>query len=179
MTLSSLNPIKTSHLIIREIIQEDLMALYNLLSNEDVMHYSVHGAYSLEQTKEWLSFIIDFYTKNPVGMWAVAEKNNNQLIGICGLMPLDDNPSQYQIGYRILPAFQGRGYATEAVIAVRNYACNVNISNFVAFVERENKPSIRVAEKIGMKFFKNDTYKDIPVLVYEYNMENEIKKEDF
>jgi [ribosomal protein S5]-alanine N-acetyltransferase len=164
--------INTTRLIIREIIEEDLMALHDLLSNKDVMHYSVHGPYSLEQTKEWLSFIINFYAKNPIGMWAVTEKNNNVLIGICGLMPLNDNINQYQIGFRLLPSFQGKGYATEAAIAVRDYGCKMNITEFIAFVVRENKSSIRVVEKIGMRFLKNDIYENIPVLVYEYRMAN-------
>lgn len=132
------------------------------------MRYSVYGPYSIEKTKEWLSFIIEYYTKNPLGMLAVTELNDNLLIGICGLMPLDNDEDQYEIGYRILPKFQGKGYATEATIAIRDYAANVNINKFVAFIEKENKPSIKIAEKIGMKFLKNDIYKNIPVLLYEY-----------
>lgn len=165
--------IQTSRLIIREIIQEDLMALYNLLSDEDVMLYSLYGPYSFEQTKEWLSFIIDFYTKNSIGMWAVTEKETNRLIGICGLMPLDNKVDQYEIGYRILPMFQRKGYATEAAIAVKDYACKINIAKFIAYIVKENEFSIRVAEKIGMRFLKKDTYKNMPVLVYEYDMKNE------
>ena len=122
----------------------------------------------MEKTKEWLSFIIEYYTKKPLGMLAVTEQNNNRLIGICGLMPLDDDENQYEIGYRILPKFQGKGYATEAAIAIRDYAANVNINKFVAFIEKENIPSIKIAEKIGMKFSKNYIYKNIPVLLYEY-----------
>ena len=87
------------------------------------------------------------------------------------LMPLSDDDSKYEIGYRILPDFQGKGYATEAAIAVRDYAISVGVNQFIAFVEKENKPSVKISEKIGMNFLKNGTYKNIPVLIYEYKVE--------
>lgn len=165
------NTIATENLEIREINASDLVALYALLSNKDVMRYSVHGPYSEKQTEDWISFITEHYKKYPLGMWAITEKDNDVLIGICGLMPLSDDDSKYEIGYRILPDFQGKGYATEAAIAVRDYAVSVGITQFIAYIEKENKPSIRISEKIGMHFSRNDEYKGIPVLVYEYNQQ--------
>lgn len=165
------NKIDTARLTIREITANDLNALYGLLSNEDVMRYSVHGPYSKKQTEDWISFITEHYKKYPLGMWAVIEKDNDVLIGICGLMPLSDDDSKYEIGYRILPDFQGKGYATEAAIAVRDYAISVGVNQFIAYIEKENKPSVKISEKIGMNFLKNGTYKNIPVLIYEYKVE--------
>ncbi|MFM8454049.1 MAG: GNAT family N-acetyltransferase [Gammaproteobacteria bacterium] len=162
--------IETTNLLIREIRTEDFNSLYSLLSDEEVMRYSVYGPYSLEQTKEWISFITDHYTKKPFGMWAVIEKKTDILIGISGLMPLEDDETEYQVGYRILPKFQGRGYGTEAVLAIRDYAIKKDLKKFIAFIVEENKPSIRVAEKAGMKFLRHDTYKDIPILLYEYKL---------
>ncbi len=163
--------IDTYRLKIREIGANDLNALYELLSNNDVMCYSVHGPYSKKQTEDWIRFITEHYKKYPLGMWAVTEKNNDLLIGICGLMPLSEDDSKYEIEYRILPNFQGKGLATEAAIAVRDYAVRVGITNFIAYIEEENKPSVKISEKIGMRFLKKGTYKNIPVLIYEYNVE--------
>ena len=67
-----------------------------------------------------------------------------------------------------MPDFQGKGLATEAAMAVRDYAAGIEINEFIAFVDPENKPSIKVAEKIGMRFLRNDTYKGIPVVLYKY-----------
>lgn len=166
-----MNRFITAKLAIREISITDLDALHALLSNKDVMRYSAHGPYSKKQTEDWISFITEHYKKYPLGMWAVIAKDNDVLIGICGLMPLSDDDSKYEIGYRILPDFQGKGYATEAAIAVRDYAISVGITQFIAYIEKENKPSIRISEKISMHFSRNDEYKGIPVLVYEYNQQ--------
>ena len=100
-------------------------------------------------------------------MLVVIEKDNDVLIGICGLMPLSDDDSKYEIGYRILPDFQGKGYATEATITVKDYAITVEVNQFIAYIEKEKKPSVKISEKIGMNFLKNGTYKIIPVIIYE------------
>ena len=63
MILNSLQPIKTDQLIIREITKKDLSALYKLLSDKEVMRYSVHGPCTIIQTKDWISFISEHYTK--------------------------------------------------------------------------------------------------------------------
>lgn len=164
-----MNIVATTHnLIIREIVGNDFEALFNLLSNKEVMRYSVRGPYSNEQTKDWMLFIIERYQKYPLGIWAVTEKNNDAPIGICGFIPLEEDDTQYEISYRLLPHFQGKGLATEASLAVKDYAASVGIHEFIAYIEPENKSSIRVAEKIGMRFFKNDKYKGIPVVLYKY-----------
>ncbi|MDZ5762001.1 GNAT family N-acetyltransferase [Candidatus Cyrtobacter comes] len=162
------NIAKTQNLIIREIADTDFEALFNLLSNKEVMRYSVRGPYSKEQTKDWMLFILERYKKYPLGIWAVTEKNNDVPIGICGFIPLEEDDTQYEISYRLLPHFQGKGFATEAAMAVRDYAAGIEINEFIAFVDPENKPSIKVAEKIGMRFLRNDTYKGIPVVLYKY-----------
>jgi ribosomal-protein-alanine N-acetyltransferase len=158
----------TQNLIIREIVDNDFEALFNLLSNKEVMRYSVRGPYSKEQTKDWMLFILERYTKYPLGIWAVPEKHNDVPIGICGFIPLEEDDTQYEISYRLLPDFQGKWFATEAAMAVRDYATGIEINEFIAFVDPENKASIRVAEKIGMRFVRNDTYKGIPVVLYKY-----------
>jgi len=57
-----------------------------------------------------------------------------------------------QIGYTIAPAFQGHGYATEAVGALVAYVLETLGADVVrAYANSENVPSIRVAEKVGMR----------------------------
>ena len=105
------NIAKAQNLIIREIVDNDFEALCNLLSNKEVMRYSVRGPYSKEQTKDLMLFILDRYKKYPLGIWAVTEKHNDIPIGICGFIPLEEDDTQYEIIYRLLPDFQGKGFA--------------------------------------------------------------------
>ena len=69
-----------------------------------------------------------------------------------GLSPADDETGVIKIGYTMSPAFQGRGYATEAVAALIAYAFDTLGADVVrAYASAENLPSIRVAEKVGMQ----------------------------
>lgn len=65
---------------------------------------------------------------------------------------------EIEVGYRLGRAHWGRGYATEAVIAVRDYSFNVlGLPRLVALVDPMNVASIRVAKKAGMHFEREVT----------------------
>ena len=66
-----------------------------------------------------------------------------------------------KVGYTIAPAFQGRGYATEAVGALVDYALAVLGADVVrAHASAENVPSLRVAEKVGMRLVERLEHRD-------------------
>ena len=67
------------------------------------------------------------------------------------MSPAEGEPGVMKIGYTMDPAFQGRGYATEAVRALVDYAFDTLGADVVrAYASAENLPSIRVAEKAGL-----------------------------
>jgi aminoglycoside 6'-N-acetyltransferase len=87
--------------------------------------------------------------------FSVEERIGGRLVGDIGLSPADDDPSVIKIGYTIAPAAQGRGYATEAVRALIGYAFDRLGADVVrAYANEENVPSIRVAEKVGMRLIE-------------------------
>lgn len=83
---------------------------------------------------------------------SVEELDGGRLVGDVGLSPAEGEPGVIKVGYTIDPAFQGRGYATEAVEALVAYAFDTVGAKVVrAYASAENAPSIRVAEKVGMR----------------------------
>jgi RimJ/RimL family protein N-acetyltransferase len=89
-----------------------------------------------------------------LGGWVqltAEEGDTHQLVGDVGLSPAEDDPGVIKIGYTMSPAFQGRGYATEAVGALIGYAFDTLGAEVVrAYASAANTPSIRVAEKAGL-----------------------------
>jgi Acetyltransferases, including N-acetylases of ribosomal proteins len=73
--------------------------------------------------------------------------------GDCGLTPqVVDGVTELEVGYHVVPALQGRGYATEAAAACRDYARTaLGASRLIAIIHPDNRPSQRVAEKIGLR----------------------------
>ena len=55
-----------------------------------------------------------------------------------------------ELAWVIYPGFQGRGDATEAALAARDWACRtLGLGPLVSLIDTANAPSIRVAEKLG------------------------------
>jgi RimJ/RimL family protein N-acetyltransferase len=91
---------------------------------------------------------------------SVEERESGQLVGDVGLSAVEGEPGVVKIGYTIAPGFQGRGYATEAVRALIDYAFDTLGAKVVrAYASAENAPSIRVAENAGMRLVERYTHR--------------------
>jgi RimJ/RimL family protein N-acetyltransferase len=81
---------------------------------------------------------------------SIADRATDAFLGSCGLSGLSGN--SFEVYYAVLLAHQGQGIATEAVRALVDYSFNtLEIEELVAFVSPENRPSVRVAEKLGFE----------------------------
>ena len=162
--------IETKNLILREFVMEDAPALQKILSDKDVMRFSIWGPLDLEATKVFLEkTAIGSYKTDGFGKWAVIHKDTNTLIGSCGLLNEDigNNEIKTELGYRLAKEFWGKGLGTEAASAVRDYAfTTLQLDEIVSCIDKENAPSIRVAEKVGMKFWQNGSIFGKPCMIY-------------
>ena len=101
-------------------------------------------------------------------MLALTLKGNHQLIGFCGLLhQIVDEENFIELGYRLDQAFWGNGMATEAALAIKNYALNeLKIPTLISIIHHENMASKKVASKVGMTLLKKTNFKDVLVDVF-------------
>jgi ribosomal-protein-alanine N-acetyltransferase len=86
------------------------------------------------------------------GIWLMLCAAEGVLIGDIGFKGPPDNQQAVEIGYSVLPAFQGRGYATEAARALIGWAfAQPGVRRVVANCHFDNAASIRVLEKAGLR----------------------------
>jgi RimJ/RimL family protein N-acetyltransferase len=148
--------LETERLNLRRLSVEDNEFILKLLNEPAFMHNigdrkvrtpDAARAYILKR-------VVASYEQNGFGLWAVDLKESGEPIGMCGLIKrdaLDD----VDIGYAFLSKFWSKGYATEATLAVKQYAQQViGLKRLAAIVDPDNQSSIRVLEKIGLKFEK-------------------------
>ena len=89
------------------------------------------------------------------------EDREGRLVGDVGISPADGEPAVLKVGYTVSPAFQGRGFATEAIAALVDYAFDTLGADVVrAYASADNTPSIRVAEKVGMRLVERYEHRD-------------------
>jgi len=95
-----------------------------------------------------------------VSFWAVIRKDDLIFIGICGLLKQHiDNIDEIEVGYRINDIYWGKGYGTEAAKGCIQYAKNkLELTSVISLILPENKQSIRVAEKNGLKLEKKSMF---------------------
>jgi ribosomal-protein-alanine N-acetyltransferase len=92
------------------------------------------------------------YKQFGFGLMLVRLRESLEPIGTCGLIKREQLPD-VDIGFAYLPAFRGQGYAIEAARAVLAYGKRqFGLTRIVAIVSPANAGSIRVLEKVGMKF---------------------------
>ena len=174
--------LETNRLIMRPFEERDAEGLFLLDSNPEVMKY-VGGVVStkIEQSQQMVEFIQKQYKENGVGRLAVIEKSTNTLIGWSGLKYLTSEingmKNVYELGYRFLPEYWGKGYATETARAALNYAFNEIKTDVVyAMAVTENTGSNRVLQKLG--FEELGTFLDDSDLCYWYRLKKENYKQN-
>ncbi|MDE5714957.1 MAG: GNAT family N-acetyltransferase [Anaeroplasmataceae bacterium] len=169
---------ETERLYLRELNQNDYIALCKILKDEEVM-YAYEGAFSDEEVQIWLDRQIQRYALYGFGLWAVILKENHELIGQCGLtMQPWREEEVLEIGYLFQKKYWHKGYAIEAAKECKKYAFQVLNAEYVCSIIRDtNIASQRVAIKNGM--IKKDTwikhYRGIDMLHYQYICKNQNK----
>jgi ribosomal-protein-alanine N-acetyltransferase len=81
-------------------------------------------------------------------MWAVTQKGNPSLIGTICLWNIIVHKAQAEIGYELLPGFQGKGIMQEAIPRVIRYAFeDMALRSIVAVLEPGNLRSVKLLQK--------------------------------
>ena len=144
--------LETERLLLREFDEGDVGAYYALGSDPAVLRYvHVEPLASVEQALESLrSRPLADYRKHGFGRWACVLKATGEVVGWSGLKRLDDL-EEVDLGYWLMPAFWGRGLATEAGRAVLKYGFeSLRLEQIIGLVDPANVASVRVLEKVGM-----------------------------
>ena len=147
----------TERLLLRHFHILDDEAMYRIFGDVEVMRFG-DGVQTGEWVQNWIRICLErYYQTWGFGPYAVVEQSSRNVIGYCGLFYFPDIGGQpeIEIGYRLARSAWGRGYATEAALSVRDFAfTTLGIKRLIAMIDPSNVASIRVAEKIGMKYEK-------------------------
>lgn len=163
--------LETNRLYLREMEQSDFDSLCKILKDPKTMYAYEHG-FSDEEVQDWLDKQKKRYREDGFGLWAVIEKESNQMIGQCGLTFQDfDGREVLEVGYLFQRAYWHKGFATEAAIACKEYAFeHLHAKEVYSIIRDSNIASQNVAVRNGMqicgKFTKHYYGMDMPHLVY-------------
>jgi ribosomal-protein-alanine N-acetyltransferase len=154
--------LETERLVLRPLSIDDLDDLAGFLADPETMRYIGPGEpRSREQARQSLTRMIEIFEARGYGQLAVVRKPDGAFLGRCGILLWDPSswtivdgeppePVETEIGYLLGREHWGQGYATEAAIAVRDWAVEHLTPRLVALIYPENTRSAGVARKLGM-----------------------------
>lgn len=154
---------ESARLYYREFTAADDVLLFQLDANPEVHRYLGNNPVThIDQVREYLASVISQYATNGVGRMTAFLKETDEFIGWGGLK-LESNVNGhdrfYDIGYRLLPQFWGRGYATESARFFIDYGFNqLDISVINATALRANTASCNALVKSGLQEIETFDY---------------------
>lgn len=121
-----------------------------------------------DTSRAWLERQIDAYGTRGFALLIVEDRATGEFLGTAGpTVQLVEEVVEVEIGWHTRPGRKGEGIAPEAAAAARDWAfANLEIDHLISLVRPENRPSGRVAEKIGMHVDREVDYKGLRHHVY-------------
>lgn len=145
--------IATERLLVQRAELSDAPFILELLNSPTWLEFiGDRGITSLEKAEKYIQeSLTSAYEENGHGLFKVCLKTDRTPIGLCGFLKRDYLES-VDIGYALLPEFEGRGYAYEAANAVLDYGqTTLNLNPILAITAQKNKKSQKLLVKIGLK----------------------------
>ena len=148
--------IETQRLVIRAFTENDRMGIFNIMKDKEMSLYTPDDQWeNLEDADEFLKLVFWLYDLDHhtfKHFFAVTDKQNGDLIGLCGVGGVEYDRNQNEVFYHIGKRFWGKGYATEAAEAMLEYGFSrLGLNKINGIVQKENIASNKVMDKIGMK----------------------------
>jgi ribosomal-protein-alanine N-acetyltransferase len=174
--------IETERLIIRELVLKDDQGMFELDSDKDVHQYLGNKPIkTIEQSREIINMIRQQYLDNGIGRWAVVEKSTNNFLGWTGFKLIKEltnhHINYYDLGYRLIKKYWGKGIATEAAKACLDYGFTaLNQTNIYGMTDVNNKASRNVLEKTGLKYKETFSLNGVPHVWFELSKEEWTKR---
>ncbi len=160
--------IETPRLIIRALLPEDKLGMFELDSNPQVHRFLGNNpVQTVEQINEVIAFVRQQYIDNGIGRWAIIEKQTNEFVGWTGFKLMKEKVNGYfnfiDFGYRLKEKFWGLGYATEAGKAALLYGLeHFHFAPVYGMTDINNHASRNVLEKLGFKLIEVFDYDGMP-----------------
>jgi ribosomal-protein-alanine N-acetyltransferase len=159
--------LETPRMILRPFQLTDAPVIFTWVGDPEIQRFLYTGPdLSLEQTVARVERYISYQQQYGFSRWLIFDRATGTPIGDAGLLMMPDGV-EIELGYRFAKPWWGQGRATEVAAAWLNYAFGpLNIPALVAFAEPENHASIRVMQKIGMRFLRREQLYGKDEIVY-------------
>ncbi len=146
--------IKTERLHLRLLDTHDIDLLEPLHQDPEVLRFFPKGTQDRQQTAARIADFMAYFKDHGIPSFMIFDRESDAFLGRCGFGPLDTG--EVEVGYVLHQQYWGRGYATELLLALLQWArINLPGRTVVAMAPVDHLASQKVMRKAGMVFYKN------------------------
>lgn len=145
--------VRTDRLVLRELEEMDWEAVHSYASDSEVVRYMDWGPNTEDETRNFIQRASEGQREQTRKNYelAIVLKEDERLIGGCGIHVSDLANREGWIGYCLSQHFWRQGYATETAKGLLRFGFDqLNLHRIYALCDPENHASIHVLEKAGM-----------------------------
>lgn len=162
----------TERLILRTLTEQDSQDIFEIRSNPEINKFLQRNP--PKNSFEGLEFILNIKrnsANNEIVFWGISLQNNPKLIGTICLWKFSEDRKTAELGYELLPEFQGKGLISEAVNFVLNYGLkDLDLHKIEAFTNKNNFDSIKLLQSLKFVLNQNRHDEKYPEnLIFELN----------
>lgn len=160
---------ETKNLILRRMNHNDINDLYEMRKDPRMHEYTdTKPDENTGETKIYIDKMNYGIDENRWIIWAIEHKQSSRVIGSISIWNFNSERTRGELGYGIIPDYQGRGFMKEALLSVVEYGFDVmGLKELDAYTEENNTKSIKLLEKCNFTevgrvddegYFNNRTY---------------------
>lgn len=149
----------TKGLTLRQLSTDDKQSIFDLRSDPEINKYlERQPAKTVEEAINFINKVNENIEKHISLYWAITLTKTNTFVGTICLFDFSNEKDSCEVGYELMPKFQGQGIMKEAAQVVINYAFQtLKLKNIFAFTHCDNQNSIRLLTRFNfVKSIEND-----------------------
>jgi len=150
----------TGRLLLRAVKAEDVKPVFDCwMQDEDVSRYMCwKSSNDIGNAHNFIDYECSMLDSDLWYRWIIVSKDTNKIIGTC-LIFFNDEENAWDISYNLGKAYWGKGYITEAMLKVLDYAKEtLKLKEVIAVHAKENPASGKVIKKLGFHYVKEVPY---------------------
>lgn len=146
--------LETERLVLRVLQPCDANNIFALRSNDEINQYiNRKKAETIDDALKFIERITQNIARNETLLWAIELKKDKSFAGSALLWNIKKEKNEIEVGYELLPAFQGKGIASEAIKAVIDFAFNaLEAETIVAVVDKRNTASLKLLQHLNFVY---------------------------
>lgn len=166
--IPSLEGLTTERLSFRHPVMDDHVWWMEYINNAEAIRFMPFTLGSEADARGFIQRSLDRIVADGSCLNVVSERSTGKPVGMVGLLAqVVDGIPELEIGYHLLPSAWGRGYATEAAMACKEFArLRALAPSVISLIDHDNLKSQAVAKRNGMAFEKDTVHRGTPAMVF-------------